>query len=453
MNNLFSQKGSLQDWQRNVAGPCAPHTRLVLAIAAALVGPLLKPMGAEGGGFHLYGPSSIGKSTALRLAASVWGHPIAFTGTWRATDNGLEAVAMRRCDTFFPIDELSEVSAKIAAKSAYMLANGSGKARATRSGTDKPVAKWRILFLSTGEMQLAAKLLEDRSLSHSAGMGVRMLDIPADAGAGNGLLNDTNGADPAHFIDAINAAAKADYGYAGAAFVEALKRHLKQPNGLAELRAYCDSCANDFIPKEASSQVRRAAERFALVALAGEYARAWGVLPWEQNTAYNGAKSAFDSWLEQRQTSGQLEPMQIISTVRAYIGGYGSSQFEEILRDKGGAGPPMAAPAPGMTGQPSHAGVKMQCAVQSPTNFHAGQRVHGVRAGFKRREKDGTTKFIILPTHMHETILPTTDKKMIRKTLAKCGALEVDGSGQLKSMRLPELGKVRVYIINPEALS
>jgi hypothetical protein len=37
--------------------------------------------------------------------------------------------------------------------------------------------------------------------------------------------------------------------------------------------------------------------------------------------------------------------------------------------------------------------------------------------------------------------------------LARCGALDLDGKGYKKSIKLPELGKVRAYIIDPEQLS
>jgi hypothetical protein len=60
----------------------------VFAICCALTGPLLKLLGGEGGGFHFRGGSSIGKSTALNIAASVWGGGgvSGFSRTWRATD-------------------------------------------------------------------------------------------------------------------------------------------------------------------------------------------------------------------------------------------------------------------------------------------------------------------------------------------------------------------------------
>ena len=71
---------------------------------------------------------------------------------WRATTNGLEALASLRSDTLLVLDELSQVDPKEAGEIAYMLANGSGKARAGKTGAVRPRYDWRILFLSAGEI-------------------------------------------------------------------------------------------------------------------------------------------------------------------------------------------------------------------------------------------------------------------------------------------------------------
>ena len=41
---------------------------------------------------------------------------------------------------------------KQAGEAAYMLANGKGKARASRTGDARAPASWRLLFLSSGEI-------------------------------------------------------------------------------------------------------------------------------------------------------------------------------------------------------------------------------------------------------------------------------------------------------------
>ena len=54
------------------------------------------------------------------------------------------------------------------------------------------------------------------------------------------------------------------------------------------------------LPANADPQVRDVARRFALVATAGELARAWGVLPWPEGEAERGARAMFAAWLARR---------------------------------------------------------------------------------------------------------------------------------------------------------
>ena len=98
----YAAKGTLEDWQREVAKPAGEHRLLALSLSTALAGPLLFLIDGELGGVHLKGNSSTGKTTALGVAASVWGKGSAKNGyviPWRATANGLEGVAALHSDT------------------------------------------------------------------------------------------------------------------------------------------------------------------------------------------------------------------------------------------------------------------------------------------------------------------------------------------------------------------
>ncbi len=50
------------------------------------------------------------------------------------------------------------------------------------------LARWRVLFLSTGEQSLSDKMAEANRGTH-AGQETRFIDIPADARAGMGALS------------------------------------------------------------------------------------------------------------------------------------------------------------------------------------------------------------------------------------------------------------------------
>ncbi|WP_431113208.1 DUF927 domain-containing protein [Variovorax paradoxus] len=75
MENTFKARGSVEQWRERVGKFCAGNSRLVFAVSCAFAGPLLRPGGVESRGFHLRGDSSSGKTTALKLAASVYGGP------------------------------------------------------------------------------------------------------------------------------------------------------------------------------------------------------------------------------------------------------------------------------------------------------------------------------------------------------------------------------------------
>jgi putative DNA primase/helicase len=189
--HIYRECGALEQWRSDVADLCRDNSRLLFAVSAAFAAPLLHWAGEESGGFHLRGGSSSGKTTALRVAASVWGAPD-FMRRWRATDNGLESIAAQYSDGLLILDELGQLDPKIAGEAAYMLANGEGKARAARGGAARAVYTWRLLFLSAGEISLADHM-RSGGKQVQAGQETRLADIPADAGKGLGVFDTLRG--------------------------------------------------------------------------------------------------------------------------------------------------------------------------------------------------------------------------------------------------------------------
>ena len=107
------------------------NDRLILALATAFAGPLVRLIGEESGGLHSSARRAPGKTTALRCACSVWGIRHA---SWRASDNALEPVAAAACDGLRPLDETGQAAPRVLAAAAYMLAAQMGKARMSRAG-------------------------------------------------------------------------------------------------------------------------------------------------------------------------------------------------------------------------------------------------------------------------------------------------------------------------------
>lgn len=189
----YGSAGTLESWQQNVGQLAVGNSRLAFMISTAFVGPILRLQSEEGGGVNVVGSSSTGKTTGLRAAASVWGPP-AFIRQWRATSNGLEGIAAAHNETFLPLDELSQLDPREAGPTAYMLSNGQGKSRASRSGAARIATTWKVIYLSTGEVGLAGLMIDARQArAPMAGQEVRILDVPADAGKGMGLFEALHG--------------------------------------------------------------------------------------------------------------------------------------------------------------------------------------------------------------------------------------------------------------------
>lgn len=332
--HLFKIRGSLQDWQREIAAPCIGNSRLIFALSAAFAAALLCLSNDESGGFHFVGRSSLGKTTALRVAGSIWGGSEATSGylhQWRATANGLEGIAALHCDTLLCLDELSEVNPREAGSIAYMLANGQGKARLRRDGSAQPCYLWRLLFLSSGEITLADKVREDDRQRATAGQQVRVLDIPADVGGGLGLFENIHGATNGQkFADELRTATGNYYGAAARAFLlEVVKQRGDIGNAVREHR---DMFIEEYCPPGADGQVRRAATRFGLVAAAGELATALGITGWPKGAADWAAAVCFDAWLMYRGHVGPAEIEAGIDQVRRFFIEHGTSRFEDLDR-------------------------------------------------------------------------------------------------------------------------
>lgn len=266
----YAAVGSLDDWRRDVARRCQDNSRLVLAVSAMFAGPLLHFTGATGGGFHLVGGSSSGKSTALRVAASVVGPP-EYAREWRSTANGLEGVAVLHNDATLILDELAQIDPKQAGDAAYLLANGKGKSRANRAGEARAAARWRVLILSAGEVGLAQHMAEVGKQAR-AGQSVRLADVPAETEGGHGVFERLHDAgDGAALSALLKDAAARTYGAPWPLWMGYLTQQ-DSPTLTAQLRESTDRFLATYVPDDASGEVRRVAERFAVVAFAGELA-------------------------------------------------------------------------------------------------------------------------------------------------------------------------------------
>ncbi|MBB2170441.1 DUF927 domain-containing protein [Gluconacetobacter aggeris] len=428
----FTPGGTLADWQKQVAAYAVGNSRLALFLSAAFAGPLLDIMGEQSGGIHLVGKSQSGKSTSAFIAGSVWGKGDrdGQIRAWRGTANGLEGIASETSDTVLILDEMGQAEPREVGEIAYMLANNTGKQRAGRNGDARARKTWRVLFLSTGEVTLAAKMGEAGKRA-MAGQEVRLVNIPADAGAGMGAFERLHGMRSAGALaDHLRVASRTFYGVASRHFLDALVRdRAADPKALeAVIRAIRSRFEESFVPAgNVDGQVRSVAARFALIAAAGELATDYGVLPWERGEALKAAGACFQAWLGERGSVGASEDVKAVEQVRAFIEQHGESRFTNLTPD----------PTTG--------------------DERTDDRVRTInRAGFKRRvatQDGGRWEYLVLPVMWKTEVCKGLDAANVAKVVRDAGYLVPgEGKNMAARVRLPNEGLARVYIIKGDIM-
>jgi hypothetical protein len=150
-----------------------------------------------------------------------------------------------------------------------------------------------LIFLSSGEMPIETKLREDKGRQPRAGQFVRFIDVPADRGLGFGAFDAAGPDGESSKLSArFKTGALTAYGTAGPAFV--------------------------------------VAQRFGLIACAGEIATIFGITPWQSGDASRACAWALRQWIDNRGGGEPAEVRQAIEQVRIFIEAHGDSRFEDL---------------------------------------------------------------------------------------------------------------------------
>ncbi len=180
-----------------------PVARLV--VYAALASVLLPWTADRGCVLDVWGETSIGKTTALNLAASVWAQPRAYVGKWASTMTYRErSAAVLSCLPLL-LDDTRQITPKERehiGQTVYQLADGQGKGRGFVFGAQAR-AFWCSFTISTGESPLLGT-------SQDEGARARCLSVEG-APFGDRLEAVT-----------VNRVTERHYGHLGARFVGAL---------------------------------------------------------------------------------------------------------------------------------------------------------------------------------------------------------------------------------------
>ena len=328
---LYDQKGTLDNWRQYVAQPCVGNSRLVFALSCAFAPILLKWLPDAAGGFQLRGTSSEGKTTALAVAASVWGGVLT-AQTWLSTASSLDKIGELYNHAFLGLDEIKQAPAKDIGNVMYMIAGGRGKNRSAQGGDKLQAIKiFTTIFLSTGEKTIQ-QLLEIIGESSDAGMEARMADLTANAGKGHGVFDTVHDfASGKDLSEHLNQFAKHRfYGVAAPAFIRGLLDQFASDTIETVIKDKVKGFRELFCPPDAEGQVHRVIERFALVAAAGELAIELDILPFPRGECVAQVGVCFQQWLADRGGSGQLEKHKIIEAVKLFIIEHMFSRFYDM---------------------------------------------------------------------------------------------------------------------------
>lgn len=308
-----AEAGTLTGWCNASAKAASvkkcPHW--TLGTLAGFAGPIVELTGLETSGINLSGLSSSGKTLAQRLAASAWSSPdIRRPGLFqsaRTTDNAVEALAQRASGTVLVLDELAHVNGKILGKMIYTIAGGIGKRRMTSDTGLRDSSVWTTFAILSCECSLEEKVRGDGG-EWLAGMAVRIVDVD---------VTDVDRNVDAATLRIINEISH-HRGHAGPAFVRALIEHGIHRKGPAIrdriLKAAKELAGGD----RTDSATVRAATPLAVLLIAGELARKFGLIPAEAAVA-EAVQWAWRGFMASSNAIPLDPNNQIVANIRGWV--------------------------------------------------------------------------------------------------------------------------------------
>jgi uncharacterized protein (DUF927 family) len=406
--NTIKSKGTLDQWQNNVVTLCQGNPYLVFSLCTAFTAPLLKLANMESGGFHLYGHSSRGKTTAAQVPASVFGSGAdpsensehAYIQRWNATGNALEALASAHNDGLLVLDELHSCESKEFGRIVYNLFGGKGKSRLNKESELQQSRAWTLLVLSTGEKSTQAHI-EESGRKVYAGLRVRLMDIPIGE---DNIVKDDKGLGSAEFVITLKKACSKYYGVAAPIYINWLINEygdLTKARHLIQFRH--TDLTRQLAGQNSQPEHERAIRRLALVQLAGELAVESGVLALTREDVRGAVKTVKKAW--SNDDTNQPDYIQGALKVRDFIHKH-PSRFMSTL--------------------------------------DSGSLVPRDLAGYR----DGTC-LMFTPEGFNEAC-GGYDAMPVAKHLADIGYLEKESGRLQKKMSIPSIGRTRFYVVKRE---
>ena len=201
-DTTYLARGKKEPWDEAVKLVLAAHQpALNTILAASFASPLMKLTNLTGAGVSIHSPASgVGKTSALRVAQSIWGDPISGVTSMNDTLNATVARASSINNLPLFWDEVrSQSTMEGLGDTLFAIIQGRGKRRCDKTGKLRDSIGFNTLLVTTSNHSLLSVI--EMSAGSSAAGNARMLefliDKPSDIPVGGdeifGALNENYG--------------------------------------------------------------------------------------------------------------------------------------------------------------------------------------------------------------------------------------------------------------------
>lgn len=168
--NNFKQKGTTNDYLNKVFNQIKDEPMMMNVFYASCGSILLKYFDVEPFVVDLSGKTSTGKTTALKIASTVWGNSNLYV-EWNTTVSFVERYAEFMNSFPLLLDDTSKADKSILGAIVYNHTGGKGKGRSNQKLTVDILKTWQNILISSGEVSLS-----DYS-ENKAGMAARVVTL------------------------------------------------------------------------------------------------------------------------------------------------------------------------------------------------------------------------------------------------------------------------------------
>jgi hypothetical protein len=292
----FLKAGTADQWRKKISSYAQHSSRIRLLIALPFAATILRLLDMSPFGIMVVGPSSIGKTLLLKMAASVMGH----LGSEGLTTLGSSMPAIREMvlghrDGLLPLDEVGEIAGdeKRLQEFSKQLSFLAGKSRAFEragayeSSVGAVKADTRVIMAMASEVSLAS-IAKSSGRPRLRGEEVRIMELPAIPEGCEDIFDGPKagariGKGPRDRSKKVQRLAKACSKYQGQVHTDFLEKLMRdgEVSARAKLKKYVATFVRNAEALSGDRARTRIIESFAVIYAAARLAIGYKVLNWK----------------------------------------------------------------------------------------------------------------------------------------------------------------------------